>query len=210
MAPRPTTLLVGLALLMPRGVHAGATLGLNWSPVPSTEDLQSGLSVGEFDGLLQPSLTPSAGWTHDNHTILLHINWAVLSSASDETRARTTLGNLRLGVDYRHLYPDLSPSFRAFSSLGLYQLIPLLQDSNPAYSDSEQALSESLLSEKRALLSGTGFRLGFGAEVEVLDKIHLGANHHFVLHMNFQKLQESLQTNILSRGITGIHTTVHF
>jgi hypothetical protein len=28
--------------------------------------------------------------------------------------------------------------------------------------------------------------------------------------MNFQKLQESLQTNILSRGITGIHTTVHF
>ena len=160
MAPRPTTGLVCLGLLWSLGAHAGATLGLNWSPPPQSEALESGLPVGEFDGLLRPPLTPYAGWTHGNHQVLLQLDWVVLSTASPTSR--TTLGNLRVGLDYRHLYPNISDFFRAWSALGVYQLIPLLEDSNQAYDESEQALAESLLSEQRALLSGTGFRIGYG------------------------------------------------
>lgn len=208
MAPRSTTFLGGLGLLIAQSAQAGPALGLNWTPAPQTDALQSGLAAGEFDGLIQPSLTPYIGWTQGTHQVLLQLNWVVFSSSTQQ--ARTTLGNLRVGVDYRRYYPDLSASVKAFSSVGAYQLIPLLQDINPAYSDSEAALAESLLSEQRALLSGTGFRLGFGAEVEIRDRVFLGGTHHLVLHMNFQKLQDSLQTNALSKGVTGIHTTVHF
>mgnify|MGYP001188040862 CR=1 FL=1 len=209
MAPRSAALLVPLILFQsPSEALAGATVGLSWTPLPADESLQSGLSVGEFDGLIQPALTPYAGWTWDRNQLLGNLNWAIFSSAKEAQRS--TLGTLRIGLDYRRLFPDLLEDVRGWLGVGVYQIMPVLQDTNPGYTESEEAIAETLLSEQKALLSGTGVRGGVGMELEIRSGIHIGFHHHFGLHLNFQKHDDSLQTNILSKGYSGIHTTVHF
>ena len=209
MAPRSTPLLIAACLFLglPEAL-AGPTIGASWHPIADDDSLESGLSVGEFDGLIRPPLTPYIGWTWERHQVLSSLNWVVFSSTTGDVT--NTLGNLRLSVDYRYLFPERLDAFRIWVGSGIYQLIPILADQNPAYTDSETAVAETLTSERRALLAGTGIRLGIGGEFEIRTGIFFGINHHFVTHLNFQNLNDSVRTNTLSRSETGIHATVQF
>ena len=205
MAPRPTSLLVG-ALLLTGEAQAGALLGVDWAASPQNEALNSTLVVGEFDGILRPRVNPYGGWRWGLHQVTGTIGIALFSTQTEE--GKTRLGNLRLGLDYR--YTLLDENARLWLGVGAYQLFPLLLDENSSYSESEKGVSETQLSEQKAQLAGSGFRVGLGVEIPISEEFRLGFHHHWVDHLNFISVNESTQVNALIYGETGIHGQVEF
>jgi hypothetical protein len=207
MAPRTTPLLIG-ALLLAGNANAGALFGLEWQSSSKEEVLDSTLVVGEFDGLLRPSMRPYAGWRMGAHQIISSLGIALFSIRHPE--GRTRLGNLRVGMDYRFSVLEQESGPRLWLGLGAYQLFPLLTDENTSYTEAETTASETLLSEKKAQLAGTGLRAGLGVDIPVAQHLHLGFHHHFVDHLNFRSVDDSSLTNALIYGETGIHGQVEF
>lgn len=208
MATRTPPLLILASLLIGSPAISGPLVGLSWQPSFSTEAVESGLAVGEFDGLLKPTLSPFAGWRWGAHQVTLTGGVAAFSTRTEQSYS--LLGNLRLGVDYKKDVLVNSGGIRLWFGAGLFQLIPLLRDENDTYSETESDLAEIQTSQLKAQLSGTGIRAGFGVDIPIRADTWLGFHHHFVDHLNFKSSEESREVNAFVRGESGIHVLVDF
>lgn len=214
MAPRTSSLLVFGLLCRVEPATAGPIVGLDWRiPLPA-ETLDSTYVVGEFDGVLRPALSPYGGWAWGRHELLGQLGIAMFNN--QETDRVTRIGNLRIGVDYRlnkieqSLFSIEGSSTALWTSIGLFQNIPLLKDAGEDYSESEKAAAEQRLSELKAILSGTGIRLGLGVNLPLRDDFFLGFHHYFVDYMNIQNVGESTLINTFLHSETGFHVHVAF
>ena len=207
MASRKAPFLATTLLCALSSAEAGPLLGLEWALSPENAALQSTLDVGEFDGLVRPNVAPYLGWKHNNHQILGGLGIALFTTSINETK--TQLGNLRLSVDYRSTLPSKEDRPTAWAGIGGYQLIPLLKDENPDYSDSEKSVSEVQLSERRAQLSGTGFRIGVGVDFALTPVVSIGIQHHLVIHLNSLLEEDTLWTSFTT-GETGFKAHIEF
>ncbi len=214
MAPRTSSLLILGFLCGVKPANAGAIIGLDWRiPLPS-EALDSTYVVGEYDGVLRPALAPYGGWAWGNHEVLGQVGIAMFNNQEVDRIVR--IGNLRLGLDYRlnalekSLLSNNDSSVSLWGSIGLFQNIPLLKEAGENYSESEQAASEQRLSEMKALLSGTGIRVGVGVNIPLGDDFFLGFHHYFVDYMNIQIVGESTLINTFLHGESGFHAHVAF
>ena len=209
MASRKTSFLTALFLLgAQQPAQAGAVLGLEWTVSSEKPALQSDLEVGEFDGLLRGPLQPYFGWKHERHQVLGSFAIALFASSIDERK--TQLGNLRLSTDYRFSFVGPEKPYSAWLGIGAYQLIPLLKDVNPDYSDTESDISEIQLSERRAELAGTGCRVGTGIDFPLSSSFSLGVHHHIGLHLNFRSIENSTLLTSFTTGETGFKAHVEF
>jgi hypothetical protein len=208
MAPRTTPLLILSGLLIGGPAQSGPLLGLSWQPSFNSEALDSGLVVGAFDGLLQPPLSPFFGWRWGAHQLNTTLSVVQFSSKTDPSQ--WALGTVHIGVDYQRDVKITESGLRIWAGGGFSQLIPLLRDTNDSYSDSEVALSESELSQKKAQLAGTGIRVGLGVEFPIRTDMWVGFHHHLVNQLRFNSAEDSGQINAFVRGESGIHVQVDF
>lgn len=208
MATRTTPLLILASLLIGSPAIAGPLVGVTWQPSVSSDVLESGLGVGEFDGLLKPTLSPYGGWRWGVHQATLTGSIAAFSTRTEQSHS--VLGNLRLGVDYQKDLIANVDGIRLWAGAGVFQLIPILRDENDTYSETEADLSEIQTSQLKAQLSGTGIRAGFGVDIPIRTHVWLGFRHHFVDHLNFKSSEESREVNAFIRGESAIHVQVDF
>lgn len=208
MATRTTPLLILSGLLIGGPAQSGPLLGLNWQPAFNSEALDSGLAVGAFDGLLQPVLSPFGGWRWGPHQLNAAMSLVRFSSKTDQSL--WVLGTIQLAMDYQHDLKITETGVRIWAGGGLSQLIPLLRDTNDTYSESETTLSETQLSQKKAQLAGTGFRVGLGVEIPIRTDTYLGFHHHLVNQLRFNATEDSDPINAFVRGESGIHVQVDF
>ena len=214
MASRTSSLLILALFCGAKPATAGALFGLDWRlPLPA-EELNSTYVVGEYDGVLRPTLTPYGGWAWGKHELLTQFGIALFNN--QETARVSRVGNLRIGLDYRlnqlekALFSKNDASVSLWGSIGLFQNIPLLKDDSADYSDSEKAAAEQRVSEMKALLSGTGIRVGLGVNVPIQDDLFLGFHHYLVDYMNIQNVGESTLISTFLHGETGFHIHVAF
>lgn len=208
MAPRTTTLLILSGLCWGGAAHSTPVLGVKWKPSNNTETLNSGLAVGAFDGLLQPPLSPFAGWRWGPHQVTG--SFAIVRFSSRTEQSHWVRGNARLSLGFQEDLAITESGVRIWAGGSLFQLIPLLRDKNDTYSDTESAFSEVQLSQQKAQLAGTGVQADLGVEVPIRSDTWIGFHHHLVNLFNFKSTEESEETNVFIQGETGIHVQVEF
>ncbi len=208
MASRKTPFLIAALLSGVPQANGGPIMGLEWTALPENPTLQSTLDVGEFDGILRPNLTPYIGWRHNKHQLLGGFGIALFSNSLNDTQ--TQLGNLRFSADYRYSLGTGEKKQSAWLGLGGHQLVPLLKDENPEYSDSEKEVADAQLSERRAQLAGTGFRFGGGVDVPISPAVTIGIHHHIALHLNFRSVEEATLLTSFTTGETGFKAHIEF
>jgi hypothetical protein len=158
--------------------------GVDWAPL-SRSDLTmvedgrtSGLGVGEFDGLVRPSLSTYGGaWFGPRVGLMGTLGIARLQSTTwtgDVYEARHW-GVVRPGVDLRvGLTRRIAARPTPWVVAGVYGDIPSARDVSNGYDDDEQAAADTAAYEDRLRLGGFGARLGVGAEIRPVPYVSLG------------------------------------
>ena len=200
-----------LALLSP--ALAAPYFGIDYVPF-GRQDLawvaagqETGELVGEFDGVVDPSLTAQAGTVWDQAALLfgLGVAWSSTTVHAGNDVARTHAGTIRPSIDYRHYLRDRVPGKAdAFAQLGAYGLIPSAATKSDAFSNEEQDDADQEAEELRARLGGFGVRGGIGADISWESGLTLGARYLVVAHRGAAKVSNSTTTSVLVFGEAGV------
>jgi hypothetical protein len=200
-----------LALLSP--ALAAPYFGIDYVPF-GRQDLawvdsgqESGALVGEFDGMVDPSLTAQAGPLWDQSALLfgLGVAWTSTTVHAGNDVSSTHAGTIRPSVDYRYyLRNRVAGHADGFAQLGGYGLIPTAATKSDAFSNDEQKDADQEAAELRSRLGGFGVRAGIGADISWDSGLTLGARYLVVAHRGADKVSDSTTSSVLVFGEAGI------
>jgi hypothetical protein len=158
--------------------------GLSFDPLSRADlawvddDRATGLSVGEFDGVVRPGLQAFAGsWLKPRWALQGSLGIARLTTSSwvgDVYRQRHW-GVIRPSVDVRYGFGPLENDLRPWLIFGLHGDIPSARDVSNGYTDEEQQIADENAYEERLRLGGGGGRLGAGLDYRVRPQLKIGA-----------------------------------
>jgi len=179
-------------------------MGVDWVPF-SRGDLEqveegrtSGTGVGEFDGVLVPSLRFHGGWEGDR--------WAVLGGLAVARSTSTTwvgtdytqihVGALRPSADLRYhlLRPTPTGAFPWVEG-GLYGVIPSARNVSGAYTDEEQVTADEGSAVLRKTVGAVGVEIGPGFSWRFTPSLSVGASYHFILYRGQSLTQDTLSVS---------------
>src|SRR4029453_10332519 len=199
-----------LALLSP--AFASPYFGIDYVPF-GRQDLawvdsgqESGALVGEFDGMVDPSLTAQAGPLWGESALLFGrgVAWTSTTVHSGNDVSSTNAGTFRPSIDYRLYLRDRTAGHAdGFAQLGAYGLIPPAGTKSDASSNDEQDDADQEAEELRSRLGGFGVRGGIGADISWDSGLTLGARYLVVAHRGAAKGSDSTTTSILISGEAG-------
>jgi hypothetical protein len=168
---------------------------------------ETGSLVGEFDGLVDPSLTAQAGGVWDQSALLfgLGVAWSSTTVRAGNDLSRAHAGTVRPSIDYRHYLRDREVGHAdGFAQLGAYGLIPGAAIKSEAFSNDEQDDADTEAEELRSRLGGFGVRAGIGADISWESGLTLGARYLVVAHRGAAKVANSTTTSLLIYGEAGL------
>lgn len=189
------------------------TFGVEYTPL-SRSDLtwvtdigNGGTGVSEFDGFINPNLTPFFGvWFTENMSLVTSLGVASTSSTTwvDDIFETTTLRVIRPSLSLRLApwgQPDDDVSF-SFSVGGHGDIPKVTQESN-GYSEEEKDIADIVSLEEQYRLGGGGGHFGIGSDISLLPHLLLGAEWRLEGHWNTSRTTESatLDSWLSSRGI---------
>ncbi len=191
---------------------AEPVLGIDWVPfgradlVWVDEERTSGTGVGEFDGLLRPSLTPYGGLDLGRTTLVVGLGVALerTTTWTAESRRSVSAGGIRPSVDLqRHLGPD-EERVRPWIGGGLYGTLPIARDVSTAYTDEEAEDAAEGATATRFRIAGAGLRLGLGAEMSPVENLDIGFRAHLVGHNGWSRTEDQVSWSSLVYGEAGL------
>lgn len=168
---------------------------------------ETGELVGEFDGIVDPSLTAQAGPMWDQAALLfgLGVAWTSTTVHAGNDVASTHAGTIRPSIDYRHYLRDRAAGKAdGFAQLGAYGLIPSAATKSDAFSNDEQDDADQEAEELRSRLGGFGVRGGIGADISWDSGLTLGARYLVAAHRGAAKVSDSTTTSVLIYGEAGL------
>jgi hypothetical protein len=168
---------------------------------------ESGALVGEFDGMVDPSLTAQAGPLWDQSALLfgLGVAWTSTTVRAGNDLSRAHAGTIRPSIDYRHyLRARAAGKADGFAQLGAYGLVPTAANKSEAFSSDEQDDADQEAEELRSRLGGFGVRGGIGADISWESGLTLGARYLVVAHRGASKVADSTTTSVLIYGEAGV------
>lgn len=193
-----------LALLCP--AIASPTLGLEYVPLSRgdltwvDEGRTSGTGVGEFDGLLQPSLRFHGGVLRNRGALLAGLAVARITTTTwlADQYTRTHVGVVRVGLDYRrYLRPSSHPGVVPWLGLGAYGDIPSARNESSSYTPEEQEAADEGARAISRSLGGVGGRLGPGFSWNVTEDVSVGGAWNGVLHWGQVLDEDTLSVSVL-------------
>jgi len=168
-------------------VAATPLLGVEWRPL-SRADLNwledgrsSGLSVGEFDGTVDPSLSVFGGaWWHPRVATTGRLGIARLQNTTQvgDVVTQRHWGVIRPAIDLRWALVKPAP-LRPYPWLlvGIHGDIPSARDTSNGYSKPEQRAANENATIERARLGGLGARAGVGADYRPVPGVAFGLQY---------------------------------
>lgn len=161
-----------MLLLLAGTAHAAVLFGAAWSPAGigmfAWDDAGkfSGTLAGEFDGLLRPPLTAHGGWVGRHDAVLGTVSLVQIANARfASTNATSSVGALRLGVDYRrYVWAREAGGVNLYATAGGFGIVPNATRSDSSYTEQEQADAAEGAAADRARVGGFGAQAGLGAE----------------------------------------------
>lgn len=202
-----------LALALVSPALAAPSLGLDYVPfgradlVWVDEDQSTGTRVGEFDGLIRPSLTPYLLLPTDRVSWVLGMGFArsAQTSWTGEQRRKVTQTGIRPAVDAQvYVKPNV------WVGAGLYGVIPIVRDVSTAYGEAEQTEADETSRQVMARIGGVGSRVGAGAEFELTEGVHLGLRTHVNGWRGQRITEESVDISTLTWVDAGLRLQVEF
>ena len=200
-----------VALLAP--AFAAPYFGVDYVPF-GRQDLawvdsgqESGALVGEFDGMVDPSLTAQAGPLWEQSALLfgLGVAWTSTTVHAGNDVSSSHAGTIRPSIDYRYYLRDREAGHAdGFAQLGAYGLIPTAATKSDAFSNDEQDDADQEAEELRSRLGGFGVRGGIGADISWDSGLTLGARYLVAAHRGAAKVSDSTTTSILIYGEAGL------
>jgi hypothetical protein len=163
------------------------------------ESRTSGTSVGEFDGVVRPSLGAMGGlWVNRWFGFSLGLGVAQRATVSFvddvEVRQRTAVVRPSLDLRFGWARPQLHRP-TPWVLLGVYGDVPSVAHRSDAYSEEEQAAADATSDSERIRLGGVGGRVGFGVDYRVLPGLSLGAMASLGIHRStYQGADSSVAT----------------
>lgn len=159
--------------------------GVEWQPLSRAdlvwvdEGRASGTTVGEFDGIVNPTLKAYGGaWLTPRLGLSATVGVARIGNTSevDQVIRHLHWGVIRPGLDVRFALNERRP-YRpvAWILTGGHGDIPSARDVSNGYDETEQLAADDAFAVERAQLSGIGGRTGLGVDYEVLPGLDLGA-----------------------------------
>jgi hypothetical protein len=145
------------------------------------EERTSGTAVGEWDGIVRPSLSAFAGaWFGERFALTGGLGVARLTSTtwSGEVWRQRHWGvarpsiEARIGLGARRLRRPVP-----FVLLGVHGDIPSARDTSNGYTQAEQDAADENAYAERVRLGGLGGRLGAGVDFRVVDGLAVGASY---------------------------------
>jgi hypothetical protein len=191
-------LLLPLVLLASHAALARPLAGVAWVPFSRgdlawiEDDRSSGTGVGEFDGLLVPSLTFYGGATSGKNTFTggLAIARITTTDTTADTETQNHVGALRLSADWRRSFGTPAPrKVNPWLEAGLHGIIPSARDVSDAYSDAEQSAADEGATAERQAIGGAGLELGPGFTWAFDGGLSVGARYHLVLYASWSSTE---------------------
>jgi hypothetical protein len=146
----------------------------------------SGLSVGEFDGTVRPTLGGFVGtWIGDFVGLHLGLGVARLQTTTwvGETYQQRHWGVVRPSLEGRFAFIRREARWPIpWAILGVYVDIPSARDVSNAYSEDEQVAADETAQVERLTLWGVGGRAGLGVDYRLMPGIAVGAQFTLGLH----------------------------
>ena len=198
---------------------AGPVLGLDWMPLGRAdlvwleEEQTTGTLVGEFDGLVRPSLTAFGGIERGREAWLMELGLARVSTVTwdGEGYRRVATGTARLAFDWNHSVRDREPgTASAWIGAGVSGTIPQALDSSDLYSDEEQADADEGSQAIEGRIGGVGGRVGLGASYHVTESMDLGMRYHLSAYRGQLASEDSVTVSWRSWGEAGVRLTFRF
>jgi len=162
-------------------------MGVEWRPL-SRADLNwledgrsSGLSVGEFDGTVNPALAAMGGvWWTPRVATLATLGVARLQNTTQVGKIVTQRhwGVIRPGIDVR--WGLMQPAEKRpypWLFLGMHGDIPSARDISNGYTKPEQKAADENATIERARLGGLGGRAGVGADYRPVPGVAFGIQY---------------------------------
>jgi hypothetical protein len=176
-----------LALLLPILASAASitpTVGVEWQPFSRADltwvdsELQSGMTVGEFDGFVNPALGAYGGvWIADQFAVLGSLGVAHLqnTSYSGDVFREQSWAVIRPAVDFRVAFLKRQPHVPSpWFFVGTFTDLAVIADVSNGYTESETESASQSADEDQNKLTGLGVRGGIGVDMHLTKHISLG------------------------------------
>lgn len=200
------SMLLSLALADEPPTGMTGICGVEWTPLSRgdlawvDEDRTSGVIVGEFDGLLRPSLQGWGGvwWRHWGLVGRLGVARLQSTTWTAEDVRQRHWGVVRPEIGVRYGFGERTKSRpRPWLELSGHGDIPSSRDTSTAYDESEQDTADEDAYIDRLRLSGFGFALVGGADQRVTGGLSVGASFGFEAHFGVIRSTDSQSTSSL-------------
>lgn len=185
----------GMWWLIPTALAGQTAFGLQWHPLARADvswvddGRTTGLAVGEMDGVVRPSLSAFfGGWISERFGLFGHLGIARLQNTTwvGDVWEQRHWGVFRPGLDARFALLKPRTDSRRMPHPwvlgGLYGDIPSVRETSNGYDDVEQDVADDAAASDRARLAGFGGRLGFGADLQVVPGLTVGAQYTLGVH----------------------------
>jgi len=199
--------------------HAGGTMGVDWVPFSRAdlvwvdEEQNSETLVGEFDGLVRPSLSAYGGWVGERHAWLLSVGAARVSDVTwdGEGYRRVSVSALRPAVDWQWYLSDRAVGGATpWLGVGLYATIPQANEAADVYTDEEQADADEGSRALKGRIGGVGGRAGIGGDYRLSGDLTLGIRYHLTAHRGQTASEDSLSVSWITRGEAALRLQMEF
>jgi hypothetical protein len=173
------------------------------------ESRTSGTGVGEFDGLIKPSLTPWVGVRGAHWTGMGTLGAARIATVTTNSTGRHISSNagVRLGASLQRNLGEWETA-QAWIGMGAWGVIPFSKDRNDAYSEAQAAEADFNSSTNRARIGGMGARAGGGVDFPLLPAAQIGFHTHLVAHTGVSFTETSTQYSVLTWVETALRLQV--
>ncbi len=171
-----------------------------------TEDRDSDVLVGEFDGVLRPPLTAYGGGRTERTALLGSFGLARIATASrgDGGTARQAVGAFRPGLDVQRYLGVEEHGPVAWLGGGIYGVIPTAVEVSDLYAESETQDAAADSADLRARIGGVGLRAGVGGDYRFAGGLTLGLRYHLVGHRARALTSDTITVSTLTYGEAGL------
>ena len=192
----------------------GTALGVDYVPsgradlIWVDEGRASGTLVGEFDGLVRPSLTPYLLVHGQRVSVAFSFGFARTAEINwtGEERRKVVNTALRPAMDVqRYLVQD---KVSVWVGAGVHGVVPIVRDLSTAYGEAELEAAREANREVMARIGGVGARVGAGAEVELASGLSLGLRVHGNSWRGQRISEDSVSVSTLTWADAGLRMQV--
>ncbi|MED5374537.1 MAG: hypothetical protein VX899_26205 [Myxococcota bacterium] len=189
---------------------AAPELGVSFTPTAGLASQAGDTGLGEFDGLLRPTLTP---WVSLQGEGLWRWQLGLGGARSVVTRwdagawQRQAITTLRPTIEAQRPIGE-QDGILPFLGVGIWGVVPIVRYTSTAYGPAEQQDARENARGTMARLGGAGISLGGGIDIPVTDQLTVGAAARWRLWRGLDVDEDALSTSALGWGEVSLRVGV--